>query len=104
VEENAGLSQTGLVEKTGIDRSTLADIMRRMIARGLVERERTVADARTYAVRLTRKGAGALRKMRPLAEEVDKRILQALPEEHRDVFLTILNNLVNRLQETAPGR
>jgi DNA-binding MarR family transcriptional regulator len=97
IEENQGISQTGLVEQTGIDRSTLADIMRRMITRGLVERERTTADARTYAVRLTRNGAKMLRKMRPVAQQVDEEILRVLPEEHQNLFLTILDRLVNHL-------
>ena len=39
VKHEGGISQTGLVEKTGIDRSTLADIVRRMIEKGLVQRQ-----------------------------------------------------------------
>lgn len=97
IEDNEGISQTGLVELTGIDRSTLADIMRRMIEKGLVQRRRTNTDARTYAVRLTRRGSSTLRKMRPYAEEVDRQIVHALPEEYRDTFLTVLNRLINRL-------
>ena len=31
VSQNEGISQTGLVERTGVDRSTLADIVRRML-------------------------------------------------------------------------
>lgn len=99
IEENEGISQTGLVEKTGIDRSTLADIVRRMIDKGLVQRQRTTEDARAYAVRLTRKGANMLRKMRPYAEEVDRQILKTLPEEYRNLFLTILNGMVQDLAD-----
>jgi DNA-binding MarR family transcriptional regulator len=99
IEENEGISQTGLVEKTGIDRSTLADIVRRMIEKGLVQRQRTSEDARAYAVRLTRKGSNMLRKMRPYAEEVDRQILQSLPEEYRNLFLTILNHMVQDLAD-----
>ncbi len=39
-------SQTLLVEKTGIDHSTMADIVRRLTSRGLVQRRRTRRDAR----------------------------------------------------------
>jgi DNA-binding MarR family transcriptional regulator len=97
IDEHEGISQTGLVEKTGIDRSTLADIVRRMIDKGLVQRQRTTEDARAYAVRLTRKGSNMLRKMRPYAEEVDRQILQTLPEEYRNLFLTILNDMVQEM-------
>jgi MarR family transcriptional regulator, temperature-dependent positive regulator of motility len=103
IENNEGISQTGLVEVTGIDRSTLADIMRRMIEKGLVQRRRTNADARTYAVRLTRRGSSTLRKMRPYAEEVDRQIVHALPEEYRDMFLTVLNRLISHLTPPDGG-
>lgn len=41
VEQNEGISQTDLVALTGIDRSTLAEMIRRMIDKGLLDRERT---------------------------------------------------------------
>src|SRR4029434_1329083 len=41
VAQNEGLSQTGLVDRTGIDRSTLADIVRRLQRKGLLQRRRT---------------------------------------------------------------
>ena len=47
----AGLTQTELVRMTGIDRSTLADLVTRMTAKGLLERERSPLDARAMAVR-----------------------------------------------------
>ncbi len=51
-----GVSQTFLVRETCIDRSTLADVVRRMLKAGLLARRRTREDARTYAVRLTPEG------------------------------------------------
>ena len=41
VSQTEGQSQTGLVERTGIDRSTMADIVRRMQRKGLLKRRRT---------------------------------------------------------------
>jgi DNA-binding MarR family transcriptional regulator len=35
VEQNEGISQTGIVDRTGIDRSTLADVVKRLKSRGL---------------------------------------------------------------------
>ncbi len=60
-----GLSQTELVEKTGIDRSTLADIVRRMLKKGYLQRRRTKEDARAYAVKLTDEGWNALKSADP---------------------------------------
>jgi MarR family transcriptional regulator, temperature-dependent positive regulator of motility len=41
VSQNEGLSQTDIVERTGIGRSTLADIVRRLKRKGLLQRRRT---------------------------------------------------------------
>ena len=97
IETNQGLSQTGLVENTGIDRSTLADIVRRMLDKGYVQRERTADDARAYAVHLTRKGSNMLKKMRPFADEVDRQIVDAIPAEQRKTFLSALDHMVRTL-------
>jgi len=97
VAENEGLSQTNLVDMTGIDRSTLADIIRRMLKKGLVQRRRTKEDARAYAVKLTEEGRRILRSAEPMARRVDDRILQALPATQRDRFLTDLNTIVDAL-------
>src|ERR1700682_3369607 len=86
VAENEGLSQTGIVERTGIDRSTLADIVRRLSKKGLLQRRRTKDDARTYAVKLTGEGEKLLRRVDPLAKKVDQRILQTMGGG-RDEFL-----------------
>jgi len=71
VAGNEGLSQTGLVDRTGIDRSTLADIVRRMQRKGLLQRRRTREDARAYAVKLTDEGRRVLKVAEPLAKRAD---------------------------------
>jgi len=102
VAQNEGLSQTGLVERTGIDRSTLADIVRRMQKKGLLQRRRTKEDARAYAVKLTDEGRRVLRSAEPLAKRVDERILEALPSKQREQFLDELSAIVETLQKLAP--
>src|SRR5215510_4782599 len=102
VANNEGLSQTGLVERTGIDRSTLADIVRRMQRKGLLQRRRTKEDARAYAVKLTDEGRKALRTAEPLARRVDDRILEALPGKQRDQFINDLVAIVDTLNKLAP--
>jgi len=78
---------------TGIDRSTLADLVTRMTAKGLLERERSTLDARAKAVRLSPEGAARLEAARPLVETADKRIMALLPKGQRDAFLTQLAEL-----------
>jgi DNA-binding MarR family transcriptional regulator len=103
VAQNEGLSQTGLVDRTGIDRSTLADIVRRLQRKGLLQRRRTKEDARAYAVKLTDEGRRVLRVAEPLAKRVDERILDALPAKQRDQFIGDLLAIVDTLQKLSSG-
>ena len=90
VAENEGLTQTDLVRATGIDRSTLADLVARMMAKGLLDRERSATDARANTVRLSAAGREALDAARPRVEAADRRILHMLPGTKRDSFLKVL--------------
>ena len=89
----AGLTQTELVRLTGIDRSTLADLVARMTTRGLLDRERSTLDARAKAVRLSEDGLARLEAARPRVEAADRRIMGLLPKGHRDGFLKHLTEL-----------
>jgi DNA-binding MarR family transcriptional regulator len=103
VSLNEGLSQTNLVEKTGIDRSTLADIVRRMLKKGLLSRRRTKEDARAYAVKVTEEGWRQLKSTDPIAKRVDEKILAVLSANQRERFLQDLNTIVQGISNMAPS-
>jgi DNA-binding MarR family transcriptional regulator len=90
-------SQTDIVNETGIDRSTLADIVKRLVARGLIVRRRSKSDARAYAVRLTPAGREALKTAEPASERVESRLLETLPQPRRDAFVDSLSQLIQAL-------
>jgi DNA-binding MarR family transcriptional regulator len=104
VAHHEGLSQTALVERTGIDRSTLADIIRRMLKKGLLQRRRTREDARAYAVRLTDEGMRTLKTAEPQVRRVDDRLLATLAPTNRERFIADLNVIVAALaaDDTPP--
>ena len=93
VSQKSGLTQTDLVRATGIDRSTLADLVSRMTTKGLLDREKSVVDARAKAVSLSDAGRAALDAARPKVEAADKRIMALLPKGKRDGFLDLLAEL-----------
>lgn len=103
VSQKSGLTQTDLVRATGIDRSTLADLVSRMTTRGLLDRERSTLDARAKAVRLSEAGQAALDAARPKVEAADKRILALLPKGKRDGFLGLLAELATEA-DAAPDK
>lgn len=97
-------SQTDLVAMTGIDRSTLAELTARMIAKGLLERERSAADGRAKTVRLTEAGRAALDEARPRVKAADKRILALLPKPKREGFLKLMARLAEEPEKPAKAR
>lgn len=104
VSQHQGLSQTHLVDRTGIDRSTLADIVRRMMKKGLLQRRRTRNDARAYSVKLTENGAKLLKAADPQTRRVDEKILAALPAMQRERFMQDLNAIVQGLSRMQARR
>jgi DNA-binding MarR family transcriptional regulator len=88
-----GVSQSDLVRATGIDRSTLADLVARMISKGLLERERSATDARANTVRLSEAGRVALAEGGKPAQRSDARLLDLLPPKKRDSFVKTLTSL-----------
>jgi DNA-binding MarR family transcriptional regulator len=103
VEQNEGMSQTDLVSITGIDRSTLAEMIRRMIEKGLLDRERTEADQRANAVRIAASGKKALRSARIASERVERTLLSGLPAGDRAKFLKMLSAVVGQAEAANPN-
>jgi DNA-binding MarR family transcriptional regulator len=96
---NDGKSQTELVKITGIDRSTLADLVSRLMAQGYMQRRRTKEDGRTNAVRLTPAGKKVLKSAQSGAEDVDKRLLSLVSTSDRKVLLDALNVLASEMDQ-----
>ena len=99
--ENA--SQTDIVNATGIDRSTLADIVKRLVDRGLLARKRSKLDARAYAVKLTAAGQAALKSTAPVALRVEDALLKALPSTHRAAIIDALAAIVRHSTGESPA-
>ena len=111
VDSHDGKSQTELVKITGIDRSTLADLVARLMAQGHLQRRRSKEDARANAVRLTPVGKKALRAAQSGAEDIDKRLLGIVPASDRKTVMECLGLLAAEMDkveakdpETAPQK
>jgi DNA-binding MarR family transcriptional regulator len=101
LETNEGVSQTALVEMTGIDRSTLAEMVRRMLERNLLSRQRTEKDARANAVAITAAGRKALRAARAAADRAERKLLDAIPPSERARFIKSLSAIAAAGEEFA---
>jgi DNA-binding MarR family transcriptional regulator len=94
-----GLTQTELVKATGIDRSTLAELVARMVRNGLLVREKVAEDARANAVRLSDEGRSLMDTASKAAMDADDAILAALPKSKRAGFLKTLRRIAVTLEK-----
>ena len=104
VAKNEGLSQTDLVRHTGIDRSTLADMIARMIKKGLLSRKRTKEDARANAVSITAAGKRVLKSADAKVNKSDRAVLSVLPKTQQAGFMKALKayaEALDKMEEAA---
>jgi DNA-binding MarR family transcriptional regulator len=100
VDQHEGMSQTDLVKATGIDRSTLADMIVRMLSKDLLARRRTEEDQRANSVKITAAGRRALKAALPAVMKSEAKILDALPVRMRAEFIKALT-LIAKAAENA---
>lgn len=99
IYQNSGISQVDLVRQTGIDRSTVAEMVARLIKRGLLVRQRTETDRRTNALAVTPDGEKQLRAAQPGVMRSQDRILEPLSPAKRADFIALLRQLVETLEQ-----
>ena len=85
-----GQNQSSLVTATGIDRSTLADMVSRMEKGGLIRRTPSTEDARAKAVSLAPAGEIAFQEALPQVQQADALLLNGLRSTRRDSLISAL--------------
>ena len=100
VYQNPGMSQTTLVEASGIDRSTLTEVLRLMIKRDMISKSRTQKDRRANALFLTPNGQKILENAFEATERAQKKILSPLDTSARAQAMGILTALANHDYES----
>jgi DNA-binding MarR family transcriptional regulator len=96
-----GLNQTAIMAATGLDRSSTADLVRRMVSKRLLRRRRTKRDIRQYAVRLTLAGQEALVSGQTAARAAEQELLAKLARTQKDGFIACLRTLASPRPETT---
>jgi DNA-binding MarR family transcriptional regulator len=97
-----GQTQTDLVNATGIDRSTLADMVLRMEEKGLLVRDRAEDDGRAKSVSLTNAGRSAFNAAGSSAKAADDALLAAIPRAKRSTMIEALQALAEAAAAEPP--
>lgn len=99
VSEHPGASQSELVKATSVDRSTLADMLKRLAALELVEKAASEEDKRANTVALTPKGEALIENAAEDARRADEAILDILPKSKAKAFKAALQRIAEAIDE-----
>lgn len=92
---NPDLDQNSLCKELGIDRTNLADVLKRLERRGLVKRTRSKLDRRMVLARLTSAGERSTEEMYKAMVRAQERLLQPLSPMERQAFIGTLVRLID---------
>jgi DNA-binding MarR family transcriptional regulator len=90
-------TQIELAKLSDLDKTTMLNTLDELEREGYAERRPSPADRRARIVTVTPAGAGAVAAGHRIADRVHGEVLDALPEEHRQVFAGALTSLVGGL-------
>ena len=99
--QQPGLSQNALADRLFMDRNTVAEMVKRLAASGLIRRAAAKDDQRAYELFLAPGGARLLQQVMVRDAQVEQRVLDQLPEEYRALFFKCLRLLVE--PDAAPN-
>ena len=100
-----GIDQRTLARSIGFDTSTIAGVVDRLEARGLLVRKTTPDDRRVRQLSLTDEGHALLEAMAPSMMRAQERMLEPLPPRERKEFMRMMRLLVgaNNALSRAPS-
>ena len=98
VYQRPGLSQNMLAEHLFIDRNTVAEMVKRLVARKLLERRPSAGDRRAHELFLAPDGAAMLNRVMPRDATIERAILQRLPKGDEKRFMKYLRLIVQTPQ------
>lgn len=104
IAECEGTSQRRIAEITGIDRSILNDLVRRLISIGLLMRQRSSRDMRSDFLSLTPLGHEILKGADASVKSVDQELLRTLPPGAERDLVVALENIARARATTQPAQ
>ncbi len=96
-----GITQRQLTEFMSSDPNTVASLIDRMEANGLVQRRKHEKDRRAQRIRLLAKGRRTYSAAREIAVALQGEVLLSLPENRRDEFLRDLAAIADACRAVA---
>lgn len=101
-----GLDQTEIGTELGLDRTTTADVLKRLEEKNLIERRPHPADKRSRQSLITEEGFRVMKLLHAHMHSAQQRLLSPLSQRDQQTFLKLLGTLVeaNNEYSRAPAR
>lgn len=99
--EPGGLDQRTLGRRVSLDRSTMAEVVSRLQARGLISTARDARDGRRKTVTLTPRGVSVLQHLIPRTHAMTRRLVSALDKRQQTELLRLLMAIVSTNERLA---
>lgn len=98
------IDQSTLGQRISLDRSTMAEVVARLAARGLIRGVRDRHDGRRKTITLTAKGLLAVQQLIPRTHVMTGRLVAALDRDEREELLRLLATVVRANEPTTGVR
>ncbi len=95
------MDQLTLSTSVGIDRTSGADVIRRLERRGFLTRQSSRFDRRAKLVKITEAGRAFIKGVRPRMARAQERLIAPLTDEERDEFFRLINKMVDANNEAS---
>ncbi|MFE1262729.1 MarR family winged helix-turn-helix transcriptional regulator [Streptomyces albogriseolus] len=100
-----GLDQRTVGERVGLDRSTIAEVVGRLLRRGLLDKVRAPSDGRRSQLRVTDEGARLHRRLTVRTARMNQVLLAPLDPAERELFLDLIRRVADAAETLRdPGR
>lgn len=93
VNANPGLTQSALAKAVGIERSTMVATIDSLQAAGLVERNPSPADRRSYALDLSPQGRALIEELKGTVMGQEDDLLQTLSADEKAQLISLLRRI-----------
>ena len=98
-EEEKSLTQVEIASKLRLDKVTAGAVIDKLIAKGLVSRERNIKDKRAYVIEITDDGLSVVKNTVEAAASVNRKALKGLSDEEVDSIVFLLNKINKNFME-----
>jgi len=99
--DRQSLDQVSIAKQLGVDRNTVADVVRRLERRGLLERPPSLKDKRAKLTRITTEGQTFVDAVQPAMIEAQRRLAKPLNPEEYALLMQLMSKLIQENNDAS---